>query len=138
MFKKALICILLATLLSCEDNTRINDCFRGIYVSELIEFRLPIYQKLIVNGGSLTSRIDGRLIHIIRNRSSDYIAFDLECPSRTCKSPLDISNLPTIICPCDNKKYNYLEGGRLIGEEGCSMLMYSISPVGTGAIQIRN
>jgi len=138
MIKKTLICLLFLSLFSCEDNTTINDCFRGVFVSEVIEFRLPVYQDLIVNGGSTTNTINGRLIHIIRNSSSNYIAFDLECPLRTCNSPLDISNLPTITCPCHEKKYNYLEGGRVIGEEGCSMLMYNVTPVGNNAIQITN
>ncbi len=138
MIKKALFIIFLSVLLSCEDNTRINDCFMGISVSEILNTRLPSYQNLTINGTSKTYLIRGRSIHIIRNSSSNFVAFDLECPDRTCNLPLDISNLPTITCTCHNKNYNYLEGGRLIGEEGCGMLMYTVSLVGSEAVQIRN
>lgn len=138
MIKKIVFIIIFSTLISCEDNTRINDCFAGISVSEVLNTRLPSYQNLTINGTSNTYAINGRSIHIIRNSASNFVAFDLECPERTCKTPLDISNLPTITCTCHNKNYNYLEGGRLIGEEGCSMLMYSVSLIGNDAIQIRN
>ena len=138
MFKKVMFFFLFVILLSCEDNTSINNCFEGISISEILNTRLPGYQKLTINGTSSTYIISGRLIHIIRNSSSNFIAFDLECPDRNCKSSLDISNLPTITCICHNKNYNYLEGGRLIGEEGCGMLMYSVNIVGGDAIQIRN
>jgi nitrite reductase/ring-hydroxylating ferredoxin subunit len=138
MFKKIFFLIILTIMLSCEDNTRINDCFNGVIVSEVLNTRLPSYQTLTINGSNKTYSINGRQIHIIRNSASNFVAFDLECPDRTCKTSLDISNLPTINCVCNNKKYNYIEGGRLIGEEGCGMLMYYVKLVGSDAIQIRN
>ena len=138
MIKKVVFIIIFTTILSCEDNTRINDCFMGISVSEILNTRLPSYQNLTINGTSDTYLINGRSIYIIRNNSSNFVAFDLECPDRTCKTSLDISKLPTITCICHNKNYNYLEGGRLIGEEGCGMLMYSVNLISNDAVQIRN
>ena len=138
MLKKIFLLVILTIMLSCEDNTIINDCFKGVIVSEVLNTRLPSYQSLTINGSSKTYSISGRQIHIIRNNASNFVAFDLECPDRTCNTPLDISNLPTISCVCHNKKYNYIEGGRLIGEEGCGMLMYSVNLIGSDAVQIRN
>ncbi|KGL62737.1 Rieske 2Fe-2S domain-containing protein [Polaribacter sp. Hel1_85] len=138
MIKKFAILLFVFVLFSCEDNTQINDCFTGVNLNEVLNTRLPGYQTLTINGTSKTYSINGRSIFIIRNNSSNFIAFDLECPDRSCNTPLDISNLPTVTCSCHNKSYNYLEGGRLIGEEGCGMLMYTVNLIGNDAIQIRN
>ncbi len=139
MFKKIMFLCFCITVLSCSDNTQINDCFMDVHVSEVLNTRLPSNQLLTINGTSKTYSIDGRQIHIIRNNASDFIAFDLECPDRNCNTPLDITtNAPLITCTCHNRNYNYLQGGALIGEEGCGMLMYTVNLIGSDAVQIRN
>ncbi len=137
MIKKILFFLFLAFSFSCSDNTQINDCFNGITVFEVLDLRLPAYQNLNINGLSVTATIDGRRIHIIRNNASDFVAFDLECPERNCNKPLKL-NLPKITCECHDIDYNYLEGGRPINKEGCSMLMYSVFQRGNESLEIRN
>ncbi|PWG06125.1 Rieske 2Fe-2S domain-containing protein [Polaribacter aquimarinus] len=137
MIKKILVFWFLVMSFSCSDNTQINDCFTGINIFEILNLRLPAYQNLNIDGLSVTATINGRNIHIIRNNASNFIAFDLECPERNCNKPLKL-NLPKIICECHNIEYNYLEGGRPINQEGCSMLMYSVSLKGNEALEIRN
>ncbi|QXP66527.1 Rieske 2Fe-2S domain-containing protein [Polaribacter sp. AHE13PA] len=139
MIKKIVLFCCSMIVLSCSDNTQINDCFLDVNVSEVLNTRLPSYQLLTINGTSNTYSIGGRQIHIIRNNASDFIAFDLECPDRNCNAPLDIiTNAPIITCTCHDRNYNYLQGGKLIGEEGCGMLMYTVNLIGSDGVQIRN
>lgn len=138
--KKLIFLALCITFLNCDSNTFVNNCFRNVQVNELIDFTQPVYQGLLVDGGSVTANnIDGRNIHIIRNTSSNYTAFDLQCPERDCSSLMEIRGV-LITCPCDEKSYNYLQGGRLIDgdENDCAMLVYNVTPLGSNAIQITN
>jgi len=137
MIKKIVFLGFFMILFSCIDDTQVNICFEDVNVSETIDFNLPANQQLLINGGSITTRIDGRTIYIIRNNSSNFVAFDLECPDRDCDELLQV-NLPTITCTCHNISYNYLQGGNPIGEEGCGLLMYSVYTKGSNAIEIRN
>lgn len=125
-------CIL---LLNCSSNTIVSECFKGIQVDEIINFQLPEYQNLLVDGGRVSSFIDGRNIQIIRNSSSNYLAFDLECPEQDCNSPMTFDSI-SITCPCSNKKYNYLQGGAPVDGNGCAALIYLVEPISSTSIRI--
>jgi len=135
-----IVCIFLVTaLFSCDRRELVNECFPEVTVFSILNTRLPVYQDLNFDGGTTNIyNIQGRNIAIIRNSSSNIIAFDLECPERICDQPLDVTNPPRIICVCNNKEYNYLQGGRLVGEEGCGLLMYTATLINNGSIQISN
>ena len=139
MIQKIVCIFLLTAFFSCDKRELVNECFPEVNVFSILNTRLPVYQDLNFDGGTTNSyKIQGRNIAIIRNSPSNIIAFDLECPERTCDQPLDVTNPPRTICFCDNKEYNYLQGGRLVGEEGCGLLMYTATLINNGNIQISN
>ncbi|CAM1352109.1 Rieske (2Fe-2S) protein [Tenacibaculum insulae] len=122
-------------LLSCSDNTPVNDCFRGIDMNTIIDLSLPEYQGLLIPSGTSENSIQGRNIFIFRTGNSGYKAFDQQCPEATCNSLMTFDGVH-IKCPCDDKKYNYLANGAPIDNEGCAALMYFVSKISSSQLRI--
>ncbi|WBX71793.1 Rieske (2Fe-2S) protein [Tenacibaculum retecalamus] len=121
--------------LSCSDNTPVNDCFRGIEINAIIDLTLPEFQGLLVPDGESQNIIQGRNIYIFRTGSNGYKAFDRQCPETTCNSLMTFDGVH-IICPCDDKKYNYLANGAQIENEGCAALMYFVTQINSSQLRI--
>ena len=133
--RKILYLFILVITLSCSDNTAINNCFRGVEINTIIDLKLPEFQGLLVPSGSSQNRIAGRDIYLFRTGNNGYRAFDRQCPESTCNSLMTFDGIH-IICPCDNKKYNYLANGAPIDNVGCSALLYFVTKISASQLRI--
>lgn len=133
--KKVLLVFSFLAIVSCGDEPITTNCFRGINVDKIIDFNLPEYQPLLINGGKVITTINGRRIQIIRNSSTNYLAFDLQCPDQNCSKDMTFDGV-TIRCLCNGKKYNYLNGGAPLEGNGCAALLYFVQPINDTSIRI--
>ncbi len=133
--RKIFYLFILAIMLSCTDNTPINNCFNGINMNAIIDLTLPEFQGLLVPSGSSQNTIQGRNVYLFRTGNTGYKAFDRQCPEATCNSLMTFDGIQ-IKCPCDDKKYNYLANGAPIDNEGCSALMYLVTKISSSQLRI--
>ncbi|MBE7628518.1 Rieske 2Fe-2S domain-containing protein [Tenacibaculum piscium] len=134
IFYLLILIIGINTTVRCTDNVPVNDCFRGIEINAIIDLTLPEFQGLLVPNGSSQNTIQGRDIYIFRTGNS-YKAFDRQCPDRNCNSLMTFNGVE-IICPCDEKKYNYISGGSPIDTQGCNALMYFVTKINGSQLRI--
>ncbi|WP_299673861.1 Rieske 2Fe-2S domain-containing protein [uncultured Tenacibaculum sp.] len=132
---KKIIIILFAVLLyNCTDTDDNNNCFLGVVLNETINLSNPQFINIQVPGGHTIANIGGRNLIIIRNNTSSFKVFDLQCPERNCTSPMTFDGLK-LICSCSGKEYNSLNGSPIDGE-GCFALEYNVIQVSNTALQI--
>ena len=132
--KKILLIFSLVFLTNCAKEEITNECFNNINITGTIQLSNPEFIDLLVPSGYTTTRIAGRDILIINTTSSGYKAFDLQCPEGDCSSSMTFDGT-FIKCSCDDKQYNYLQGGRPTDGEGCFALEYNVLE-GNGTLQI--
>ncbi|OCK44130.1 hypothetical protein BA195_05435 [Tenacibaculum soleae] len=143
--KKLIAIFCFITTLSCSDNTNINNCFRGVNITTIIDSSLSEHNispyNLLVPGGYSISFIEGRKILISNLGNNNYRAFDLQCPSKDCTSPMDFNGLK-LICSCGGEQYSSLSGclindkGECVGSSSCSALMYFVTYLGNSKLRI--
>ncbi|WP_299617225.1 Rieske 2Fe-2S domain-containing protein [uncultured Tenacibaculum sp.] len=132
--KKIIALLLTIVLYNCTDNDINNNCFLGIVLNETVNLSNPQFIDIQVPGGHTVANIGGRNLIIIRRNNSDFKAFDLQCPDGNCTSPMTFDGLK-LVCPCNNKEYNSLNGSPIDGE-GCFALEYNVIQIGNTALQI--
>ncbi|TYP97896.1 hypothetical protein C7447_10362 [Tenacibaculum adriaticum] len=120
--------------MNCGSETVVNNCFLGISINETINLSNPEFIDLQVPGSHATTVLQGRNIIIIRRTSSEYKVFDLQCPEGECSSPMTFDGLK-LICSCDQKEYNSLNGSPIDGE-GCFALEYNVLHTSSSTLQI--
>ncbi|CAM1334862.1 hypothetical protein [Tenacibaculum aestuariivivum] len=138
--KKIFYLFSLIIIIGCTDNIPINDCFRGIEMNAIIDLTLPEYQGLLVPNGSSQNIIQGRNVFIFRTGNNGYKAFDQQCPEKTCDALMVFDGIhiqvPCNKESCDNKKYNHLQGGAPIDNQGCAALMYFVTKINGSQLRI--
>ncbi len=120
--KKLLFLGVILLFFSCEDERITNNCFQGVRLNEVIYLNNPEFINLSVPSGSVVTNLQGRMVLIIRQRDT-YKAFDLQCPEKDCTTPMSYNGLK-LICSCDKKEYNSLNGSPIDGK-GCFALEYN-------------
>ncbi len=133
--KKIFYFFILIITISCSDNVPVNNCFTSIEMNTIIDLTLPEFQGLLVPNGSSQNKIKGRNIFIFRTGTNGYKAFDQQCPENNCADLMSFDGVH-IKCPCDNKKYNYLTNGAPIDNQGCSALMYFVTPINSSQLRL--
>ncbi len=132
--RKIIFALFFCTLLNCSNTDDLGNCFRGVSLNETINLSNPQFINIQVPGGHATANIGGRNLLIIRRSNSAFKAYDLQCPEGTCNSPMTFDGLK-LICSCDDKEYNSLNGSPLDGE-GCFALEYNVLQINNNALQI--
>lgn len=132
------VLFLLSTLLflSCTTNGDANDCFPFIAINETVNLDLPQFIDLQVTGGHTSTQIGERNILIIR-RSSNFQAFDLQCPEQNCSQPMNFDGL-NMICPCNDHKYNSLNGSPSSDNTSCFAKEYLVQNLSNSILRITN
>ena len=121
-------------MFSCSNDPIQNNCFNGVSLNEVLQLNNPEFIDLQVPNGYTTTRVSGRNVLIIRGNSV-YYAYDLECPEKTCTTPMSFNGV-IIKCSCDDNEYNYLSGGAPIDGDGCGALAYNTRLIGNNSLQI--
>ncbi len=132
--KKIIVVLSVFLLISCSDETVVNECFNDLNVSGIVNLTNPEFIELQVPGGFATTSIDGRNILLINTATSGFKAFDLACPEGSCGSIMTFDGLK-LACPCTNKEYSSLNGSPINGE-GCFALEYNVLEGNNGTLQI--
>ncbi|MCT4699087.1 hypothetical protein [Tenacibaculum haliotis] len=143
---RKILCLLsLVMAISCSDNTTINGCFNDVNMNTIIDSSLSEHNispyNLLVPGGHSISFIEGRKVLISNLGNNNYRAFDLQCPSKDCTSPMEFNGLK-LTCPCNKEQYSSLSGclinskGECVDNSSCSALMYFVTYLGNSKLRI--
>ena len=132
--KKLIFSFAFLIFLSCGSDSVVNNCFPGITLNETVNLSNPEFINIQVPGGSTITTLQGRRVIIIRRTTSEYKAFDLQCPEGGCSSEMTFDGLK-LKCSCDNKEYNSLNGSPIDGN-GCFALEYIVRKTSTTTLQI--
>jgi len=107
-------------LISCDD-PKPNDLLPDRTVNVTVDMGLPMYQNLLVPSGYAVTPTSPEYgfkgILIINRNGSGYVAYDRACPHygvNDC-SAMTYDGL-YLKCPCDNSRFNPLNGGVSITE----------------------
>ena len=127
--------LLFLLFISCGSDTVVNNCFQNFTFSDVIDLDNAEFVDLQVPGSDVIFSRAGRNILIIRRTTTNYKAFDLECPERNCSTPMTFDDGLKMECSCHNKEYNSLNGSPIDGE-GCLAMEYIVTNIGNNALQI--
>lgn len=137
MLKKTVILLFLFSIFSCEDNTRINDCFQNFLNPVSLDMNNPQLNGVLTPTGY--AEINGGLAGIIlyNGATLGYKAFDRKCPNFDCNSPMTFDGL-RLQCVCDDSEYSILTGEPLSPQtNSCFAREYTVSQNGT-SLRISN
>ncbi len=139
MMKNLLFLFVILFFTSCTSNNGgNNDCIPFLSVNGTVNLDLPEFINLQVIGGHTSTVISNRNILIIR-RSSNFQAFDLQCPEQNCSTPMSFDGLK-LICRCNNNQheYNSLNGSPLTSGTTCFAKEYRVENLNGSILRITN
>jgi nitrite reductase/ring-hydroxylating ferredoxin subunit len=135
--KKIALLAALLLFVSCQDNTRINNCFRNFLNPISLDLNNPQLNGVLTPTGF--SAINGGLAGIIlyNGATLGFKAFDRKCPNFDCSTPMSFDG-QRLKCICDDTEYSILTGEPLPqGTDTCFAREYSVSQNGT-SLRISN
>ncbi len=109
--RKIIFMALVMLFFSCEKNET-NDLLPDIDLNVFIDMRLPMYQKLQIQGSWMyidNEGINGILL-INKGGKMPYKAFDRACPDNTCTKKMVFDGSLKLKCECHNVEYSRLDG----------------------------
>ena len=137
MIRKTLLLNIIILFSSCEDNTRINNCFQNSISPVSLDLNNPQLNGVLTPTGF--SEINGGISGIIlyNGATLGYKAFDRKCPNFDCTSPMSFDGL-YLKCDCDDATYSILTGEPTSSESNtCFAREYTVSQNGT-SLRISN
>lgn len=133
------VSIVIFLLFNCEKTEEKNRCFSNFLNPITLSLNSAEANNLLVPNGH--TFINGGIRGIIvfnsgKKGNNQYKAYDLECPNRDCKQPMEYS-FPVLKCKCDNSKFSVLDGSLQSGKANCSARSYLVLQNGN-SLQILN
>lgn len=137
MVKKVLLLALFILLYSCEDTTRINECFQNSINPISLDLNNPQLNGVLTPTGF--SEINGGISGIIlyNGATLGFKAFDRKCPNNDCTSKMSFDG-QRLKCPCNDHEYSILTGEPLTSDSNsCFAREYNVIKNGT-SLRITN
>jgi nitrite reductase/ring-hydroxylating ferredoxin subunit len=137
MMRKIIFLFVLTVFFSCEDNTRVNECFQNSISPINLDLNNPQLNGVLTPTGY--SEVNGGLAGIIlyNGATLGFKAFDRKCPNNDCSSPMSFDG-QRLQCPCDDSEYSILTGQPLTeGSNSCFAREYNVTQNGT-SLRISN
>ena len=143
MVKKIILLCVTICFFSCSDDNGNNDVLPSVNINETINLDLPQYIELQVPGswayapGGIKG-IKGLIIYNING--TQYKAYERSCPhlSPSSCSQMVIENSIKMVCPCDNSKFNILNGSPLTDRINNAAREYLVTPINGNTLRITN
>lgn len=135
--RKLLFFFIFLTVLSCKDETIVNNCFPTLSVNKTINLNTPEFINLQTPNSEPAYTTGGFNGILLFRTQSTYKAFDRRCPENNCDKQM-ILNYPSIECPCDGKKYNAINGGSPQNGSGCFAKEYRVLISSSSTLVITN
>ena len=141
--KKIFILSFLLFAMACEDDFKYKDLLPDYPVDVAIDLSLPQYLDLQVAGGWAYTPSGGgygiKGIFIYNFNNSIYYAYERACPHLELSdcAVMEYSN-GSLVCPCDDSRFNFLNGGVSTSGIDYQAREYHVQIVGAGRLRITN
>ena len=139
--KKLLILALSLTLFSCsDDGNDFNDLLPVVPVNQTVFLNNPEFIDLQVVGGWAYSQGGISGIVIYHYGTDTFLAYERSAPHlrpQAC-SKMTVNNGLTMVCPCDDSRFNILNGAPLTDGVKYAARQYRVLRTGPDTLQITN
>jgi len=137
MLKKIFVLGLFLLLANCSNNENLANCIASLPINITTDLNNPQLINAQTPGGHVILNGGLRGVVLFNKNGTDFVAFDLNCPSRTCNEPMTFENR-LLKCPCDDNTYSVDFGGAPQTDDTlCPAIEYQVLRNGS-AIRITN
>lgn len=130
--KKAALLLLTILFFGCTQSGNGNECFPFVQVNQTINLDLPQFIDLQVPGGWVYTNGGFQGLIVYNLNGVQFKAYDRLCPGEnvsSCSQMIVNQNLQ-ILCPCDDREFNIINGSPLNGGE-CFANEYLVENLGS-------
>lgn len=110
MLKKLLILVGFIILTNCSSNENLANCIQSLPLNVTTDLNNPQLINAQTPGGHAILNGGSKGILLFNKNGTDFVAFDLLCPSGTCNEAMTFENR-LLKCSCDGSTYSVDFGG---------------------------